>query len=90
MMTKSWKVYGIDGHRQRVSFEPSTRYDFSRDGYTRIVEIECADKTGTNDYVRVIITRDSEAECNAEFAGQLSDGIFENSRVGYFVEELDG
>ena len=85
--TKSWRVYGRDGHRQRVSFEPSVRYDFSRGNATRIVEIECADKTGTNDYVRLIITRNSMEECDAEMRGQISDGIFENSRVGRIVEE---
>ncbi len=87
MTTKTYRVYGREGHRQRISFGPSARYDWSKDGKTRIVELQCADKTGTNDYVRVIITRDSEEECLRELDGQLSDGIFENSRIGRIEEE---
>ena len=87
-MIKSWKVYGADGHRHRVSFEPSVRYDWTQGDNIRIVELECSDKTGTNDYVRIIITRNTEEECEAEFRGQLSDGIFENCRVGKIVPEL--
>ena len=60
-VTKTWKVYGVDGHRQRESFNKSRKYDFS-------------------------VTCDTEEECIAELEGQLSDGIFENSRVGKVVE----
>lgn len=88
MTTRTWIVYGTNGHRQRVSFEPSAHYDWSEDGKTRVVELECRDKTGTNDYVRVIITRDTADECLREFEGQLSDGIFENASVGAIVEEV--
>lgn len=28
-VTKSYKVYGVDGHRQRESFNDSYKYDFS-------------------------------------------------------------
>lgn len=86
-ITKIWKVYGAEGHRQRLSFGESARYDFSRDGKIRIIEIETADKTGTNDYVIVKITRDTADECDRELDGQLSDGFFENSRYGK-VEEV--
>lgn len=88
MVRKAWKVYGADGHRQRESFYESYCYDFSRDGMTRIIEVLNADTTGTNDYSLVYITRDTEEECNNEFMGQLSDGIFENSRTGR-IEELE-
>ena len=83
-----WKVYGADGHRQRESFCPSYVYDFSneKDG-VRIIQVDCADKTGTNDYVFVTITRPTIKLCYEEFNGQLSDGIFENSRVGRVEEE---
>ena len=87
MVTKAFKVFGIPGHRQRVSFEPSAVYNWSDSEIgTRIVELECSDKTGTNEYVIVRITRDSADECYHEFYGQLSDGIFENSRVGEWSE----
>lgn len=82
MFTKTWKVYGADGHRQRESFRNSYKYDFSESGKTRIIEVLNSDKTGTNDYSIVRITRDTEQECDLEFDGQLTDGIFENSRTG--------
>ena len=53
----------------------------------RIIEVEREDRTGTNDYVIVNITRNTAEECEREFNGQLSDGIFENSRTGK-VEEI--
>lgn len=86
MVTKTWKVYGEEGHRQRESFAPSYRYDFSNetDG-TRIIEGENSDKTGTNEYSVVHITRDTEDECEAEMEGQITDGIFENSRTGKVI-----
>lgn len=91
MTTKTWRVYGMfDGeiqHRQRESFNKSYKYDFSKNGKTRIIEVENADKTGTNDYSIVRITRDTAEECEDELRGQLSDGIFENSRIGQ-VEEI--
>lgn len=37
MFTKAYKVYGADGHRQRESFKPSYRYDFSVGNKTRIL-----------------------------------------------------
>ena len=89
MFTKAWKVYGADGHRQRESFNKSYRWDFSNkfDG-TRIIEVLNSDKTGTNDYSIIKITRDSHDLCIDEFWGQLYDGVFENSRTGR-IEALD-
>lgn len=86
MFTKAWKVYGADGHRQRESFNESYRYDFSneQDG-TRIIEVLNSDKTGTNDYSIIKITRDSYDLCVDEFWGQLYDGVFENSRTGRII-----
>ena len=87
-VTRSWKVYGADGHRQRESFGKSYSFDFSNDDDgMRIIEVEREDRTGTNDYVIVNITRNTAEECEREFNGQLSDGIFENSRTGK-VEEI--
>ena len=87
-VTRSWKVYGADGHRQRESFGKSYSFDFSNDDDgMRIIEVEREDRTGTNDYVIVNITRNTAEECEREFNGQLSDGIFENSRTGK-IEEI--
>lgn len=88
--TRTWKVYGAEGHRQRTSFWPSVRYDWTgeHEGIkgTRIFEVINSDKTGTNDYSIIRITRDTAEECEAELEGQLSDGYFENSRTGKIVE----
>lgn len=88
MVTKAWKVYGADGHRQRQSFNPSCKYDWSNDNYTRIVQVLNSDLTHTNEYNIIIITRDAALECYKELLGQLSDGLFEDCRVGN-VEEID-
>lgn len=87
MTTRTWKVYGDDGHRQRESFNTSYKWDFSDDKCgVRIIEVENSDKTGTNDYSIIRISRNTAEECYSELKGQISDGIFENSRVGEIVE----
>lgn len=87
MVTRTWKIYGVEGHRQRESFNESYKYDFSKGNDVRIIEVENSDKTGTNDYSLVKITRNTAEECQKELDGQISDGIFENSRIG-IVEEI--
>lgn len=86
-VTRTWKVYGAEGHRQRENFGHSGKWDWSNEEETRIFEVECFDKTGTHDYVIVRITRDTAKECEWELDGQLSDGLFENSRTG-IIEEV--
>lgn len=88
MFTKSWKLNGCNGHRQRISFEPSARYDWSDGDNIRIVEVINSDKTGTNDYSILRITRNTEAECERECNGQISDGFFENVRIGSVEETV--
>ena len=85
-VTRAWKVYGVEGHRQRESFFESHLNDFTTDGNIRIIEVENSDKTGTNDYSIIRITRNTAEECEGELNGQISDGVFENSRVGEVVE----
>ena len=87
MIKKSWKVYGLDKHRQKESFNNSCIYNFSKENDIRIIEVENSDKTGTNEYSIIRITRNTVEQCIRELEGQLSDGIFENCRVGY-VEEI--
>lgn len=86
MVTRTWRVYGVEGHRQRESFDNSYKYDFSENGRTRVIEVFNADKTGTNDYSLVRITMNTADECEEELEGQVTDGIFENSRTGKIVE----
>lgn len=85
-VTRMWKVYGAPGHRQRESFFESYEYDFSTCNNTRIIKVYNSDQTGTNEYSIVSITRNTAEECLRELEGQISDGIFENSRVGRIVE----
>ena len=89
MFTKTFKVYGYDGHRQKISFGESEYWDFSCTDDLRIIEILRSDKTGTNDYVIIKITRNNQKECDSELWGQLSDGIFENARYGS-IKVIDG
>ena len=86
-VTRTWKVYGNDGHRQRMSFSESVHWDWSddREG-TRIFEADNFDKTGTNEYTIVRITRDTAELCDEEMEGQITDGYFENVTVGKVVE----
>lgn len=86
-VTRTWKVYGMGGHRQKESFGPSVRWDWSDeiDG-VRIFEAENFDKTGTHDYSIIHITRNTWEECDEEMEGQICDGYFENARVGDVVE----
>lgn len=86
-MTKSFKIYGYNGHRQRQSFGKTESYDFSTNEVSRIIKIVREDVTKTNEYVILEITRDTEEEIKKELAGQLSDGFFENCRVGKIEEE---
>lgn len=88
MAIRSWKVYGIEGHRQRESFNDSYNFTVERNGSRLIVDVWNSDMTGTNEYTLIRITGPSSQACLDELNGQLSDGIFENSRVGK-VEEFD-
>lgn len=88
-VTRAWKVYGAEGHRQRESFCESYAYDWTNGKDVRKIEVENSDKTGTNEYSIVRITRNMVEECKEELKGQISDGIFENSKVGEVVEVLE-
>ena len=88
-MRIAYKVKGLEGHRQSASFGKSAFWDFSKDGDVRKISVLREDILQTNDHVIVIIERNTAEECEAELNGQLSDGIFENCRVGG-VEVLYG
>lgn len=84
MRKLSFKVYGEEGHRFKGSFDESVVMDFSKGNDVRIIEIENSDKTGTNDYSIVRITRNSARECVDEFFTQMSDGFYEGSKIGKY------
>lgn len=86
MVTRAWKVFGYEGHRQRESFGPSYAWDCSEGDDVKFVAVDNSDKTGTNDYSIIRITRNTAKECEATLMGQLCDGAFENSRWGECVE----
>ena len=81
-MTKTYKIYGANGHRQRSSFGKSVIMDFGR----CTIEIQTAEITGTNEYTLVSITAPEGFDFTAELEGQISDGFFENDRVGHWEE----
>lgn len=74
-------VYGETGHRQRESFYPS--YRFIQQDRKVAIDVQNSDKTGTNDYTILVIYGYSDKDIEDALQGQLSDGIFENSRVGH-------
>lgn len=86
MITKKYKIYGLAGHRQRESFSPSHSFQVVRDNEIIKIDVLNSDKTGTNEYTALIITAATPELCEAELSGQISDGIFENSRIGNVVE----
>ena len=87
MVTRCWKVYGAEGHRQRESLGQSRRFDFSEGDDIKIIEVDNSDKTGTNDFSIIRISRNTAEECEQTLMSQISDGTFENSRVG-IIEEI--
>ena len=86
-ITKTYRVYGAEGHRQRVSFMES---DCFRTWRGSIVDMRNAGKTGTNEYTELQITADCEEDCLDTLRGQVSDGIFENSRTGKILDAETG
>lgn len=82
-----WKIYGIEGHRQAESFNPSICFDFSKGKNVRVIQIINSDRTKTNDYSILRVIRNTAEDCERELWWQIRDGIFENCRVGK-VEEM--
>lgn len=85
-ITRAWMVFGADGHRFKGSFGNSSTYDFSKDGDPRIIQVLREDVTATNEYAFLVITRNTVEECYEEMRGQISDGVFENCRVGQRID----
>lgn len=87
MVTKAYKVYGRDGHRQGASFLPSVSYEIRKKDTSVLIVVENSDLTGTHNYSLVTIIAESAEECRDTLDAQLSDGYFENHYVGR-VEEI--
>lgn len=84
-----FKIYGLDGHRQRESFCPSYAYDWGKENYTNIVACLNSDFSSTNDYSILVIERNTLQEVYETLVAQLYDGIFENSKKGKIEEITD-
>lgn len=82
-MIRVFRVYGVDGHRQRESFSPSINFTTSNGNK---VWIRNSDLTGTNDYTEVVIQANTNERIIRVLKSQIDDGIFENSRVGKVIE----
>ena len=78
MVTKIYKIYGIDGHRQKESFNKSYTITLENG----LMQVLNADHTGSNEYTMLSITAETESKCISILNSQLSDGIFENCRTG--------
>lgn len=87
MITKTWKIPGLLGQQNEASFFKSVNWEFGQDGEKVLFCAECADITGTNDYVIVKITAPTDSLCDKVLNGQISDGFFENCSCG--AEQLE-
>lgn len=83
MVSKYYQVYGKEGHRQRESFNGS--YEFTNYSGTKITVFN-SNITKTNLFTLVKITAETSEDCEKALNGQISDGIFENSAVGFVGE----
>lgn len=85
-VTRHFRVYGEDGHRQKESFNSSVWYNFSTPEKIRLIQVLNSDITGTNEYTELVVQCNTIDLCDEEMEGQVCDGIFENCRVGKVVE----
>lgn len=82
MRIDCFKIYGAAGHRQRESFSKSSAIKKPDGNFLFCLN---SDLTGTNEYSVLIMTHEksvSDTVVYDDLEGQLSDGIFENSRTG--------
>lgn len=83
MKTRFYFIFGKEGHRQRESFNNS--YEFTNYSGTKITVFN-SNVTKTNLFTLIKITAESKEDCEKVLNGQISDGIFENSEVGFVGE----
>lgn len=79
---RTYRIFGEEGHRQAVSFGPSSWC--ATDKFA--MEVRCSDRTGTNEYVDVAVYGPDIFACDETIEAQVWDGLFENSRVGYYID----
>lgn len=73
------RVYGRDGHRFKGSFLDSTEFTTWRG--SRVIH-KGADKLGTHEYSEITIFENDVDSAHYALEAQLSDGLYENYRVG--------
>ncbi len=89
-VTRTFRVYGVEGHRQREAFKPSYDFELKNTEIPVRFSVRNSDKTGTQAYSEVAVSSVSAAHIEKELFAQVEDGIFENSRTGEIVEVIDG
>lgn len=87
LVTRTWKLYGLYGQSQTISFVKSLRYDFSDIDKICIIEVKNSDITHTNEYSIISITCDTKEDCLNELIMQITNGIFSKTRIGK-IEEI--
>lgn len=85
------RVYGDDGHRQKISFLKSSFYDWSEKGkrLRKLSVINSDILQNENEFSVIIADRDTREDCAIEINGQLSDGAFENAKKGRIEKIID-
>ena len=89
MVSKKFKVE-VFGYPKGFDAKP-IHWDWSNEGQgTRKLDITFRRRKGITGgyYVYMTVTRDTEAEVHDEFVGQVTDGFFENDRIGKVCEVL--
>lgn len=88
MQTFVFRVYGLNGRRQRLSF--SSSYSIKPYGKNCYISFLCMDVLHINEYVDVVITADTYFIAVDELREQIMDGAFENCHVGDIFDVTDG
>lgn len=86
---KTYKVFNYDRGEgvnlcRAEAKMPSERFNWDEPDFMPIRRVEFinSDRHGCNELTIVKVTALTEAQCDAEISGQISDGAFENCTVG--------
>lgn len=78
-VTMSWKVYGVEGHRQRESFFDSFVYDFSEGNNVRIIAVDNSDRGLFDPYSLIKYDGKNNDILKVDFAGYLKKHKYDKS-----------
>lgn len=77
-----YRIFGQDGHKQRMAFSESNVYNWSDRSNTRIVGVFNSDFSDSFECSILLVIRNTHDECRDELQGQIYDGIFESCKTG--------